>query len=379
MIMKTIISLTGKVGNFYDERKDESGSFAWKICVDSWENSSFVKVKWEGKHFRDDRDFDFVNLPQWYSLNLWSDGIGTKVVLADTIQEYRTMASDLLAMWLDDTVRSWWLPLVFTNVFDVNSLKTNEESKAFQQLLEWLAIIAKQQEIIIISWETAWLGECVGSPNPNANLKFNRSWSVLWASHPNHKINTNNVKAWDYIVALKQDWFRSNGISKVRWAFEKKYWSDWYTTASRDEVAQALTPSIPYARAISEANWWFNNWEKKINIHGIAHLSGWSFQSKFFEPILVKNWLSATLDELYDIPEIALKCYDRDGTMDYEELFKTRPCWQGMLVMLWSLAEAENFIKIVNQFGIEGKVAWQVTNNRPWRNSTLDIHSDQLD
>jgi hypothetical protein len=41
----SIISLTSTPSNFYDDKKDDAGSFAGKICVDSWENSPFVKVK----------------------------------------------------------------------------------------------------------------------------------------------------------------------------------------------------------------------------------------------------------------------------------------------------------------------------------------------
>lgn len=374
----SIVSLTSAPASFYDEKKDDAGHFAGKVCVDSRKNSPFVEVLWDWKHFRDDRDFKFINLPEWYVLNLWSDGIGTKVVLADVLEQYGSMAADLLAMWLDDTARNGWLPLVFTNVLDVNSIKTPQQFEAFKQLLTWLATLAKQQEVVVISWETASLGQCVSSPNDQATMPFNWSWAVLWVSHPKLKINPSNVKDGDYIVALKQEGFRSNGISKVRWAFEKQYGPNRYTDAPREQVAAALAPSVPYARAISEANGWFSNGEKQIDIHGIAHLSGWSFHSKFLEPILAKNRLSATLTDLYEIPEIALQCFERDGNMTQQELFTTRCCGQGMLVVVGSLAEAEQFIELVNQFGIEGKVAGQVTANGPGRASTLDIHSSQL-
>ncbi len=370
--MKTI-SLSGSPTDFYDTKKDDAGSFAGKVCVDSRNNSRFVKVNWKWDHFRASRDFQFQHLPEGYQLNLWSDGIGTKVVLADALHHYSSMAADLLAMWLDDTVRDGGMPLVFTNVLDVNALNKVQQYEAYKQLMEGLGELAKQQEIVVISWETASLGACVGSPNPNANLAFNRSGAVLGVSHPKLRINPENVAAWDYIVALKQDGFRSNGISKVRGAFEKRYGQDRYREAPLHLIRAATTPSVPYARAISEANGWFSEGEKQIDIHGIAHLSGGSFQSKFLEPILQKKWLSATLDNLFPIPDIALQCFVRDGNMTKQELFTTRCCGQGMLVIVPTLEEAEKFITLVGKFGIEGKVAGQIYETPKGVQSKLDI------
>jgi hypothetical protein len=38
-----------------------------------------------------------------------------------------------------------------------------------------------------------------------------------------------------------------------------KYGKNWYQEAPREEILEALSPSKVYARAISEANGWYNN------------------------------------------------------------------------------------------------------------------------
>ncbi len=60
--------------------------------------------------------------PEGYSFVSGSDGIGTKVVLADAMENYRTMARDLIAMSADDIARWGGLPLVYANVVDYNNL-----------------------------------------------------------------------------------------------------------------------------------------------------------------------------------------------------------------------------------------------------------------
>lgn len=359
-----LITISGDGGKFYDWSKDSAGNISGAVCRNSYGNSPFVSVTSAGTHFRSDRNFNFVDLPADSSMNLGSDGIGTKVVLHDTIGHYRDAAFDLLAMWLDDVSRFWGVPLVFTNVLDVKSLWTPEQMAAYKELMEWLAKVAKEQSIVVISWETASLWSCVSSPNPNAVLAFNWSWAVLWSSNPSLSIDPYNVDVGHKIVALKQDGFRSNGISKVRAAFEAKYGPNWYQDAPREEIEAAGVPSVPYARAISEANGWFNNWEKLVRITWVAHLSWGGFRSKFLEPILDIKWLSAHLPNLYPIPDIAKKAFWwlqwTSWEMNEVELFTTWCCGQWMLVMLPTLQEAEDFIHIVSQFGIEWKVAWEI-------------------
>ena len=65
------------------------------------------------------------------------------------------------------------------------------------------------------------------------------------------------------------------------------YGPNWYQTAPREKIMQALTPSVIYARAIATANGWYNNGERLVEMTSIGHLSGGSFRSKFLEPILL--------------------------------------------------------------------------------------------
>lgn len=127
--------------------------------------------------------------------------------------------------------------------------------------------------------------------------------------HEKLTITGQEVQAGDIIVALKQNGFRSNGISKVRAAFAMRYGpSLYYREAPREELEQALTPSVVYARALSELNGWYSEGERQVNMTSVSHLSGGSFVSKFLESALLPKGLSARLDSLYAIPEITRKC-----------------------------------------------------------------------
>jgi phosphoribosylformylglycinamidine cyclo-ligase len=370
--------ITGR-GKFYDQAKDVAWEFAGKVCRESFWNSPFINILSQWEHFRSERTFSLNThlLPLGSTeISLSADGIGTKVVLADTIGQYKTMAADLLAMALDDVARFGWLPLVYTNVIDVRSMDSKEQKQAFMDLMSGLAEVAKKQDIVLLQWETATLWDCIGSPNQHATLAFNWSGTVMGIANEKLRI-TQDIEQWDYIVALKQDGFRSNGISKVRKAFELKYWPNWYQDAPRLEIEAALSPSVPYARAISQANGWYDKWEKEVQIKWIAHLSGGSFASKFLEPMLIPKWLSARLDTLFEIPEITKKA--REWLMEWgqsmsdEEMFKTWCCGQWMLVMFGNQAEAEKFVSICERFWVAGKIAGQIYKNQSGEDSKLII------
>ena len=94
----TLISITTDKTPFYDDTKDASSSFSGDTSRESWSNSPFLKIHSMGTHFRDEREFELTGLPEGTRFSLGSDGIGTKVVLHDTLGKYRNAARDLLSM-----------------------------------------------------------------------------------------------------------------------------------------------------------------------------------------------------------------------------------------------------------------------------------------
>lgn len=348
---------------------DDFSAYCKKLCTDSYWNSPFVEsVDFMEWNFRWARWFTLKSelLPTDIYHTLAPDWIWTKVVLIDSISEHETAWANLLAMTIDDIARYWWLPLVFSNVFDVRSIW--EDEAAYRKAMDWLALIAKQQDIVILNWETAELNKCVSSPNSTAKTAFNWSWVAYWVYSKKLMITWNKIRPWNILVALGQPWFRSNWISAVRRAFEIKYWSDWYNTAPKDEIRQAAYPSLPYAKIISQANGWYNKWNPLVNITWVAHLSWWSFKWKLLEDMLAKTWFSAEFDNLFDIPEIVQKCalwsQDSDKPIaTLEDLYTTWCCWQGMIVSVENKNDARKLIEISARCWVPAKQAWIVIEN----------------
>lgn len=360
---------------------DLFSAIAWGLARLWWNNSDIVKVislsEWG---FRWPRAYNFINIPEGSIQTTVNDGIGTKVWVTDASMMHWYSARDMIAMLTSDVTRYGWLPLIISNVLDVSSLWDDIQSKSFLAavLLQiWLYEVAKEQWLVVINWETAELWAFVWSWNNNATLKYNWAGTAQWLYHKDKMILWDKIQPGDVVVALKENGFRSNGISSVRKAFEKRFWSDRYAMEQSAQSMQlAAEPSVLYDRFLNYLNGRNirgdnKSFTKIIDVHGLIHLSGGSFEWKLFNDVLQKLWLSAELTDLFNPPKIMLDCAEW-RSMNSKDFYSTRNGWQWMLAIIKPSDVAE-FEKIAWEFGISVQVAWKIT-DRQW-DSQLTINS----
>ena len=72
------------------------------------------------------RAIDVSNLPTGTLMNIGFDGVGTKMELAERINDHRTIAYDLFAMVCDDAVVRGAEPVLIGSILDVNSLGNDD-------------------------------------------------------------------------------------------------------------------------------------------------------------------------------------------------------------------------------------------------------------
>ncbi len=353
---------------------DSFSAFAGRICSESYHNSPFVKVHdLSQRYFRGPRSFTFQNLPKGYTIDAAPDGIGTKVIIISAVMTHRKAARDLIAMTSGDISRFGGLPLVFINVLDVKTLgksgldATMSErmvNRAFRDMLEGLGEVCKEQKLVAFKGETAELGVCVGSENPDAMVQFNWAGIAIGVYHPGKMITGDSLMPGQQVVALKEEGFRSNGISSVRKAFQRKFGPHWYRNP---EAAQAMMaaakPSILYDRFLCDANGWFSSdFQPKFKIHLIVHITGGAICSKFAKDILFPRGLSAKLDGLWKPPVIMRQCAEWRGMGDVE-CYETWNGGQGVLVVV-DQEECEGFITHAQSYGIPAKQCGEITREK---------------
>jgi phosphoribosylformylglycinamidine cyclo-ligase len=195
-----------------------------------------------------------------YGLVLCTDGVGTKVRIAEALKKYDTVGIDCIAMNVNDALCVGAEPLAFVDYLAMD----NPDPKITKEIGKGLEKGAKQANISIVGGETADLPELING--------FDLAGTCLAYVRKDHIILGDKIKPGDAIIGLSSSGIHSNGYTLARRVVEEAEFS--YTDEFPDgsypkktigEVM--LTPTRIYVKEIIELF-------KKIDVHGLAHITG---------------------------------------------------------------------------------------------------------
>ncbi|MDA8597208.1 AIR synthase related protein, partial [Candidatus Pacebacteria bacterium] len=298
-------------------------SYAGSVCKASYKNSPFVTVHdlSEGS-FRGPRPISFTNLPAGFFVELSSDGIGTKGILVDAADSFETAAFDLMAMVASDITRYGGVPLVITNTMDIAEVgaENSPENAKYKRLLTGLDAAAKASNAVILKGETAQMAACVSSEISDSKTRFNWGATMLGVYHKEKMVTGDSLAPGQKVIALKEDGFRCNGISSLRKALVMQYGKEWWNNPdATEDIKAAAAPSVLYDQFVNSLHGWYaEDWQAEVTLHAIVHLSGGGIKEKFANDLVLQRGFSATLDDLFEPPEIMKKCADWRGIEDEE-------------------------------------------------------------
>ena len=195
------------------------------------------KLTWKNKknNFGDVKSYQssfsalrFLELPKLcdIKISLCSDGIGTKIEIAERMKNHSTMAYDLIAMVCDDAVVRGGVPIALTTVLDVNSLSKDKDAfKYLKQLSCGYVNASKKAGISVLNGEVAELSNRVSG---YGDFNYNWSSTLFFASKKDKLIDGSKIKVGASVVLLKEKGFRSNGISLLRKILEENFGYNWH-------------------------------------------------------------------------------------------------------------------------------------------------------
>jgi phosphoribosylformylglycinamidine cyclo-ligase len=222
-------------------------------------------------------------------LAMTSDGIGTKIEVAERMTRYNTLGADLVAMVVDDLAASGARPFALSNILDVNSIDLG----VIDALMRGLASAALASGVELAGGEIAELGDRVAGYGEG--MHFNWCATAL-GSLPTGwlPINGSQIALGDAIVALESTGMRSNGYTLARKTLETTFGAAWHLEVFRGQSwgDRLLAPSQIYAPALVALR------EQGMNIHGLAHVTGGGIPSKLGR-VLRSSGFGADLPSLY--------------------------------------------------------------------------------
>jgi phosphoribosylformylglycinamidine cyclo-ligase len=238
------------------------------------------------------------------TLALHSDGVGTKVLVAQLMDKFDTVGIDCVAMNVNDIICVGAKPVAFV---DYIALKQANESLV-QEIAHGLVEGARQSQMAIVGGETAVLPDLIAGED-NA---FDLAGMVLGLVDRKPLLGS-EIKPGDVILGVESSGLHSNGYTLARKVLLSKYSVDDNAEHLVQTVGEELlVPTRIYVKPAMDL------FKKRITIHGLANITGGSFTKL---PRLHKN-VRYSLDGL-PAPMGIFRQIHADGNIETAEMYRT--------------------------------------------------------
>jgi len=251
-----------------------------------------------------------------------TDGVGTKIHLANQFNKFDTIGIDLVAMCVNDLIVQGAKPLFFLDYIAVGKIKFNKLKKILNGIVKGCFI----SDCSLVGGETAEM------PGIYDNNKFDLAGFSVGIVSKKKLLHKKKVLDGDIVLAIPSSGIHSNGYSLVRSILKNK-------KISRKLKNELLTPTKIYTKEIL-------NLTKKNLIHSAAHITGGGLIGNLIRS--VPEHLCINLDLSKIKPQNIFKWIKSNNITD-REMLKTFNCGVGFCLIV----KKKNINKIKKYFSKE--------------------------
>lgn len=285
-----------------------------------------------------------------------TDGVGTKLALAQMAGKHDTVGIDLVAMCVNDVLACGAEPLFFLDYVAIGKLRSDH----IAQVVGGIAEGCRQAGCALVGGEMA---EHPGIMDPD---DYDLSGFCVGVVDRPKMLNPDDVAEGDVILGLASTGIHSNGFSLVRRAVTEVMGMD-ELTVERDELDGTsvldalLAPTRIYVKSILELR------RAVPQVHAVAHITGGGITENLNRAL--NDHVDAQIDEgTWTQPPIIDFVVEKAG-LSREEALKTFNCGIGMCVICPPEAEqaaieqlestGEKVFKIGSIIPGDGKVVYR--------------------
>ena len=190
-----------------------------------------------------------------------TDGVGTKLKIAQVLNRHDTVGIDLVAMCVNDILTSGAEPLFFLDYLATGKLKPEQ----LAQVVKGVAEGCRQSGCALLGGETAEM------PGFYELGEYDIAGFAVGVVEKRKLLNGSQVKLGDVAIALASSGVHSNGFSLVRKIIADRdiAWdSKPEILAGRSLGEELLQPTQIYVKPILELL------ASEIDVHAMAHITG---------------------------------------------------------------------------------------------------------
>ena len=267
-----------------------------------------------------------------------TDGVGTKIEIAELMKNHSTIGEDLVAMCVNDLITCGAEPLFFLDYLvteKINLLKAKEIIKG----------IAKGCEIANCSLIG---GETAEHPNAFPKEKYDLAGFSVGVVEKKNILRKNKLKNGDLLISLKSSGLHSNGFSLIRELIKRKKLNLKAKMGSKNLGEILLHPTKIYVKEILEL-------QKNINLKAIAHITGGGLIGNLKRIIPEKIEINLFKNSLFNFNKKLFSLIQEASNLSDEEMLNTFNCGNGMVIVI-----SENELEKTKKILIELKIAYKI-------------------
>jgi len=264
-----------------------------------------------------------------FGIAITTDGVGTKIIVAEKVGKFDTIGIDCVAMNVNDLLAIGAEPIAMVDY--IATFKPNE--KIMEEIAIGLEKGCRMANITLVGGETATLPDLI------------RGWDLVGTAigvvRKDKIITGEDIRPGDVIFGIPSSGIHSNGLTLARKVIESAGYSynDEFENG-RTIGEELLTPTRIYIELLDVI--------KKFEVHGLAHITG----GGLLNLKRLKNVKFVIDDPLP--PHKIFKLIQELGNIDDDEMYRTFNMGMGFAIIL-PKEEAKKLRKV-----LDGKIVGYV-------------------
>ncbi len=272
-----------------------------------------------------------------------TDGVGTKLKLAFTMDKHDTVGIDCVAMCVNDIACAGGEPLFF---LDYIACGKNEPEK-IATIVKGVAEGCVQSECALIGGETAEM------PGFYPVDEYDLAGFAVGVVDEKDLITGKDIAAGDTLIGIASSGIHSNGFSLVRSVFTitEESLNTYYDSLGKTLGEALIAPTKIYVKTLKEIK------KAGVRIKGCSHITGGGFYENI-PRMLPENVCAVIKKDSYTIPPI-FQMLAKDGDIDEKMMYNTFNMGIGMVVAI-SPSDTDKVLEAIAAAGEKGYVIGHV-------------------
>ena len=252
-----------------------------------------------------------------------TDGVGTKIEIANLLNKYDTIGIDLVAMCVNDLIVQGATPLLFLDYISINKINLKKLKFIIKGIIKGCQISSCK----LVGGETAEMPDTYGKG------KFDIAGFSVGIVDKKKILTKNKIKKNNLILAVPSSGIHSNGYSLIRYILNKKKINLKKNQYLKKEL---IKPTKIYVKEILKL-------VNKNYLNGCAHITGGGIVDN------IKRIIPKSLTASIDMNKIKTKKifkWIKNNGVNNEEMIKTFNCGVGFCLII----NPENLSKVIRIF-----------------------------